>query len=164
MTTDQNSAQADNSLDTARLQRIQAASLQDQTMSHSCIQTGADEALEDHSLFRHVMEASQTFVERFGGHLTQQGAWAKADEEYREFKDALRLLAKQRTDDTVREAAGELIDTLVTLGGMAAEAGITWSDIESAALKTLAKLDNRTRECYEWREDVQQVVRKGRDR
>lgn len=127
------------------------------------------------SLFRHVMEASEHFVvTRFKGYLTQAGTWAKYDEESREFKDALRLLAmasvdrrpmemRGKTPDELRkDAAGELIDVLVTLGGMAAQAGITWTDIEAAARETLVKLDNRTTETYEWREDVEQVVRKGR--
>lgn len=143
-------------IDSDRVRRLQAA------QEHGYTGGAADET----TLFQRVMEASRVFVERFGGHLTPEGTTRKADEEYAEFKAALiDLSATDTTEDTRAlkdEAARELIDTLVTLGGMAAAAGLTWTDIEAAAYHVLAKLDSRTVDTYAWDEATKLVVRKGR--
>jgi hypothetical protein len=127
------------------------------------------------SLFQRVMEASKTFVERFpGGHLTFHGAARKMQEEYFEFQHAVGDYAAAKTDDTLpsehfnsyqelrKEAAREMIDLLVTVGGLGATIGLTWEDIQAAARETLDKLDKRTTETHTWNEDTLTVERIGK--
>jgi hypothetical protein len=127
------------------------------------------------SLFQRVMEASKTFVERFpGGHLTFHGAARKMQEEYFEFQRAVGDYAASKTDDTLpsehfnsyqelrKEAAREMIDLLVTVGGLGATIGLTWEDIQAAARETLDKLDSRTTDTHQWSEDSLTVERIGK--
>jgi hypothetical protein len=133
------------------------------------------ECLFDPSLFQRVMEASKTFVERFpGGHLTFHGAARKMQEEYFEYQHAVGDYAAAKTDDTLpsehfnsyhelrKEAAREMIDLLVTVGGLGATIGLTWEDIESAARETLDKLDSRTTDTHQWNEETKTVERIGK--
>jgi fructose/tagatose bisphosphate aldolase len=136
---------------------------------------GKIECLFDPSLFQRVMQASKDYVERFpGGHLTFHGAARKMQEEYFEFQHAVGDYAAAKTDDTLpsehfnsyqelrKEAAREMIDLLVTVGGLGATIGLTWEDIESAAHDTLDKLDSRTTENYAWYESIKQVAKKSK--
>jgi hypothetical protein len=133
------------------------------------------ECLFDPSLFQRVMEASKTFVERFpGGKLTFHGAARKMQEEYFEFQHAVGDYAAAKTDDSLpsehfnsyqelrKEAAREMIDLLVTVGGLGATIGLTWEDIQAAARETLDKLDKRTTETHTWNEDTLTVERIGK--
>jgi hypothetical protein len=130
---------------------------------------------KDPSLFQRVMEASKTFVERFpGGKLTFHGAARKMQEEYFEYQHAVGDYAAAKTDDTLpsehfnsyqelrKEAAREMIDLLVTVGGLGATIGLTWNDIEAAARETLDKLDSRTTDDYAWDDNSKTVMKKSK--
>jgi uncharacterized small protein (DUF1192 family) len=122
------------------------------------------------SLFQDVMQASAAYVTRFGGRMTYTGALRKADEEHREYLEAIGEIVEGQPasfilskPETLRKAAAEeLIDALVTLGGLASLAGLTWADIEQAARETLLKLDNRTPETHAWNPETKTVERIGR--
>jgi hypothetical protein len=127
------------------------------------------------SLFQDVMGASKTFVERFpGGRLTSQGAHRKMAEEYAEYQVAMERYEESTHDDTPmslrlrspyqlrKEAAQELVDLLVTIGGYAASVGLEWGDIEQAAHQTLEKLGKRTTDEYAWFESIMQVAKKSK--
>lgn len=123
-----------------------------------------------HSLFQRVMEASAAYVARFNGRLTYTGVLRKADEEYNEYLEAINEIVEgqptsfflSKPETLRKDAAGELIDALVTLGGVASYAGLTWPDIEQAAADTLDKLDARTTETHVWNPQTRTVERKGR--
>lgn len=111
--------------------------------------------MTDISVFQRIMHASAAYVARMGGHLTQSGTITKMHEELAEFEDAVKTFDREG-------AARELIDLLVTIGGVAAWAGLTFEDIEQAAHETLAKLDNRTPETHAWNPHTKTVERIGK--
>lgn len=135
-----------------------------QCLEAICNQANRIEELENApSLFQQVMTASKDYVERFGGTLNSRGAEDKAAEEFEEFKEQCDCVAfhltfkqphseahKQLIEGNRRDAAEELIDCLVTLGGMAACAGLTWDDIQTAARAKLDKLNQRTTDTHAW--------------
>jgi hypothetical protein len=141
-----------------------------------CAQANRIEELEaKQTLFQDVMGASKTFVERFpGGRLTSQGAHRKMAEEYAEYQVAMERYEESTHDDTPmslrlrspyqlrKEAAQELVDLLVTIGGYAASVGLEWGDIEQAAHQTLEKLGKRTTDEYAWFESIMQVAKKSK--
>jgi hypothetical protein len=144
-----------------------------------CNQANRIEALEaQQTLFQQVMQASANYVGRFeGGRLTLQGAQRKMAEEYAEFQIAIEYheLSKlsdnddtglyssiKSTEEHRKEAAQELVDLLVTIGGFAASSGLTWDDIEQAARDTLDKLDTRTTDTHAWNPDTLTVERIGK--
>jgi hypothetical protein len=128
------------------------------------------------TLFQDVMGASANYVTRFGGELTREGTQRKVDEEIAEFKEAAEDLLFDQNQVKILSlhdvmypsqfwednAAQELIDCLVTLGGMASFARLKWPTIEQAARDTLAKLDKRTPETHQWNDDTKTVERIGK--
>jgi len=131
--------------------------------------------VHDASLFQRVMTASSVYVTRFQGEITFEGALKKMREEFDEYIEAAAdtyqyqharippLHLYEDSPETVsRLAARELIDLLVTIGGLASAIDLTWPAIEQAAIDTLTKLDNRTPETHEWRTATKTVERKGR--
>lgn len=135
------------------------------------------DALDTPPLFEQVMTASERYVTRFGGELSEEGTAKKFDEEAIEFKCALQIAASHQRDEELmrkspvlspyldiskKEVARELIDCLVTLGGMASHIGLTWEEIEQAARDTLDKLDTRTTADYAWYPSIKQVAKKSK--
>lgn len=119
-----------------------------------------------------VLESSADLVHRFKGTLTRRGTWAKVNEELDELKEAINEYARytgagpasaNRTsseNDFLRhDVARELIDVIVTLGGMVAEAGLTWDDIAPAVPHTLGKNAAKTTDSHRWDEATKTVVR-----
>lgn len=124
-------------------------------------------------LLQQVLESSVDLVTRFGGTLTERGSFAKFNEESDEFKVAVRDLHQALDEDdpeygtpasmvreTKREAARELIDVLVTAGGMASWAGLTWEDICEEVVFVLHKNAAKTPDTHLWDEATKTVRRK----
>jgi hypothetical protein len=128
-------------------------------------------------LFAQIMTASEAYVTRFGGTLTPIGALDKMQEEWNEFREATYVLGVDRgafggimpvewyesSSSAIRKmAAGELIDLLVTIGGVAHAMGLTMVDLEHAGHDTLNKLDARTPATHAWNPDTMTVERVGK--
>lgn len=124
-------------------------------------------------LLQQVLESSAELVTRFGGTLTERGSFAKFNEESDEFKVAVRDLRAALNDDDPeygtpasmlrqikQETAQELIDVLVTAGGMAAFAGLTWDDIREQVTTVLHKNAAKTPETHLWDEATKTVRRR----
>lgn len=128
------------------------------------------EALYTPSLFQRVMEASETYVKRFGGELSIEGALLKVEEEYAEFLTAVEdyvqisesgLHAGIESDCEV-EAAKEAIDLLVTIGGLLAATQVRYQIVEKAAHFTLDKLDTRKEADYVWDPMSKTVIKRSK--
>lgn len=127
---------------------------------HELLQT-----VQQPPLFRQIMQASERYVTRFGGVLTPMGTLNKMQEEYDEFRAAISDLAVDgaQEESTLRAlAAGELIDLLVTIGGVARAMGLTVDEIEQAGQSTFQKLEGRTHDRYSWNPLTMTVERKDR--
>lgn len=116
-----------------------------------------------------LLTSSAQLVTRFGGTLTEAGTLSKAEEEFEEFIHEITALTRE-ADTPVslraktpamrrRDAACELIDTIVTLGGIAAYAGLTEDDIVSAAHTVLKKNAGKTEATHAW-DDVTMTVKR----
>jgi hypothetical protein len=127
------------------------------------------------NLFERVMTISHVYVTRFGGRLTEEGSVEKVNEEIDEFKTEFRRILFRLANDAAnisvdyafppleeqrKDAAGELFDCLVTLGGMAAFIGLDWSMMNQAMRNGLKRLEDRTEEHYIWHEPSKTVMRK----
>jgi hypothetical protein len=124
---------------------------------------GSKTILED------ILTSSKTLVNRFeGGRLTYAGVFLKVEEEHREYLEAIgEIVEGQPTSFTLGKpetlrahAAEELVDCLVTLGGMASFAGLTYADIEAAAHKVLAKNAAKNETTHVWDEKSKTVLRR----
>lgn len=124
------------------------------------------EALFTPSLLQQVMEASKSYVERFGGTLDEDGTLMKFGEEVSEFYEASTQDTTIRNDYEAsackRHMAEEAVDVMVTMGGVMAYYGLTFADIESAAHEKLKKLTDRTTDDYTWHEESKTVIKRSK--
>jgi hypothetical protein len=102
------------------------------------------------SLFQRVMSASETYVKRFGGELSLEGAMEKMHEEWDELHVEIANYEKFQHPIIRSQAAKEAIDLLVTVGGVLSALGVSIEITISAANATLDKLDERTTDKYAW--------------
>jgi hypothetical protein len=124
--------------------------------------------LKTQDLFARVLNASSTYVLRFGGAPSREGALNKLREELDEMIEAVdeyrawvevHHSAAIEADAEVA-AAGEAIDLIVTVGGFLWAMGIDYRHLDRAAHDTLTKLDSRTDEHYAWNPTTNTVERK----
>lgn len=120
------------------------------------------------SMFQDLLQSSAALVTRFKGKLSYTGVFLKVDEEHREYLEAISEIVEGQPmsfnlskPETLRSAAAEeLIDCIVTLGGMASYAGLTWDDIEAAAKHVIKKNTDKTDKTHVWHEETKTVMRR----
>jgi hypothetical protein len=124
------------------------------------------ECLFDPSLFQQVMEASETYVTRFGGTPEWDGVIGKYAEESDEFYEAACNYMAYKNDTDAKEYAqkmvNEWVDTMVTAGGVLAFIGVSHDAILQGMHETLDKLGKRTTDDYAWYESIKQVAKKSK--
>lgn len=124
-----------------------------------------DGMLPEYDLLRPVLESSEELVFRFRGYLTERGTFKKFNEEVDEFKKAIYAyqarhgMVEDQSEDLKQEVARELVDVLVTAGGMAAFAGVTWQDIRPAVEHVLDKNIAKNPKTHRWDDTSQSVVK-----
>lgn len=134
-----------------------------------------DATILQFNLLQSVLSSSADLVTRFEGELTERGTFAKFNEESDEFKrsayDCYNAIlnddpeygsTKSFLREVKQDAARELIDVIVTAGGMASWAGLVWADIEAAAQHVIKKNTAKTKDTHAWNPDTKTVERIGR--
>jgi hypothetical protein len=124
------------------------------------------------SLFQQVMGASETYVKRFGGELTEEGAIKKMHEEWGEVLQEIKMLQADAfltsepyaaQDTTMKELlAREVIDFFVTIGGVLSALNVPIEITVKAANATLDKLDERKEADYVWDPKSKTVIKRSK--